>query len=208
MSRHVVLTRTMPQQVGQCRVQICPRPLGAMGDLCKYHSKILHRTGSLEFASLKSIERRPFIAAASTLLQGSPVLSEMTQLLESCKPYLCPQADTLRRGWTNKEKARAILAQIHRQHGEHATLKVLAAFLGTAAMPMPTSAKRFAQIQQARAVYHLLRSEKAELFGRTRYARIGMHGYRLAVALYELVDAIAWPLRGSASRMIRADTLR
>ncbi|MEQ1845461.1 MAG: hypothetical protein ABL983_07780 [Nitrospira sp.] len=126
----------------------------------------------------------------------------MTQLLESCRPFLCPQADVLRRGWTNKEKAKAILAQIHKQHSEHAALKVLAAFLGTASMPMPTSNPRYVKIQVARAVYALCHSENVTLYSRTTRQRIGMQGYRLPVALFELIDAIAWPLKGSARASI------
>jgi hypothetical protein len=126
----------------------------------------------------------------------------MTQLLESCKPYLCPQADVLRRGWTNKEKAKAILAQIHKRHGDAAALKVLGAFLGTAAMPMRTSNPRYFKIQVARAVYALCGSENVELYGRTTRQRIGMQGYRLPVALFELVDAIAWPLKDGLRTVI------
>lgn len=182
------------QRDGHCQVSTCPRPLDDKGPYCNLHGKILQRNGSIEFASLKSLERKPFIVAASQVLQGSPVLGEITELLESCKPYLCPQADVLRRGWTNKEKAKAILAQIHKQHGEHAALKVLAAFLGTASMPMPTSNPRYFKIQVARAVYGLCHSENVTLYGITTRQRIGMQGYRLPVALFELVDAIVWPV--------------
>ena len=185
----------------QCRVSTCPRPLDPLGDgsLCNLHRKILTRNGSLEFAPIKGPDRKPFIEAAAKALKGSPVLSEINQLLESCRPWLCPQADVLRRGWLPKEKAKAILARIHQQRGGDAALGVLAAFLGTASMPMQTSDPRYLKAQVARAVFRLLRSDNITLYGVTRRSRIGAQGWRIPAALYDLIDAIAWPLRSSAT---------
>jgi hypothetical protein len=206
--RAMRLTGMNEQRESRCKVSTCPRSLDPLvgGPYCNLHGKLLRLHGSLEFAALKSPERRPFITAASTLLHGAPILREMTQLLESCKPYFCPQADVLRRGWTNQEKAKAILAQIHRQHGDAAALKVLAAFLGTAAMPMPTSNRRYFKIQVARAVYALCHSDNVTRFGKTTRQRIGMQGYRLPVALFELLDAITWPVKDALRTAILATT--
>jgi hypothetical protein len=79
---------------------------------------------------------------------------------------------------------------------------VLAAFLGTGAMSMPTAAKRYAQIQQARAVYALCHSDNVTLYGKTTRQRIGMQGCRVPVALYDLLDAIVWPIKGELRRKI------
>ena len=101
------------QRDGHCQVPTCPRPLDDKGLLCVLHAKILQRNGSLEFAPIKGPDRKPYLDAMSQQLKGSPVLNEITQLLESCKPWLCPQADVLRRGWLPRDKAKAILARIH-----------------------------------------------------------------------------------------------
>jgi hypothetical protein len=124
----------------------------------------------------------------------------MAQLLDTCRrDYLCPQGDVLRRGWTSKQKAKAILAHISKQRGEQASLLILSAFIGTANMPMPTSSPRFLQCQCSKAVYRLLRSDLVvdPLTGAETRRRISLQGWNLAAALYELIDAIAWPLRKS-----------
>ena len=187
----------MKQLAGQCRVPTCPRSLDPLGDgtLCVLHRKVMVRNGSLECAPIKGPDRKPFIDAAAKALKGSPVLSEVTQLLDSCKPWLCPQADVLRRGWLPKDKAKAILARIHHQRGDEAALEVLAAFIGTASMPMQTSDPRFLKAQVARAVFRLLRSDKVALYGVTKRSRIGAQGWRLPAALFDLIDTIVWPLR-------------
>jgi hypothetical protein len=171
-----------------------------MGGLeCAVHAKQLRRNGSLDFAPFKSIERKPFIAAAAKVLrEDAPALSSMQQLLDTCRrDYLCAQGDVLRRGWTSKQKAKAILAHISKQRGDHASLLVLSAFLGTASMPMPTSSPRFLQCQCSKAVYRLLRSDLVidPLTGAETGRRISLQGWNLAAALYETIDAIAWPLR-------------
>jgi hypothetical protein len=187
-----------------CAVSTCPRPLDTLvgGPLCNLHRRQLRRNGSLEFSPLSSVERRPFIHATAKALKDAPVLGEVQQLLESCRDYLCPQADVLRRGWNNKEKARALLATIHRQHGETAALKVLAAFLGTASMPFPTSSPRYFQAQVGRAVLALCKSDRVTdpLTGASSLSRVSCQGWRLPAALFELLDAILWPLRKQAQQ--------
>ena len=74
-------------------------------------------------------------------------------------------------------------------------MKVLAAFLGTASMKMPTSDPRYLKAQVARAVFRLLRSDKVTLYGVTRRSRIGIQGWRVPAAMFDLIDAVAWPLR-------------
>lgn len=192
----------VPQQAKHCSVPTCPRALDALGQYCNFHGKRARRTGSLECANLKSPARRTYIKAARAVLQGSPALHEMTQRLDTCKPFLCRQADVLRRGWTNRERAKAVLAAIHQQRGHEAAVLILSAFLGTASMPMPSGAPRYYKVQVARAIYGLCRSEKQTLYGKTTLHRISLQGYRLAEALFVLVDEVCWPLKAELRQAI------
>lgn len=198
--------RTTQQRSGPCPMPACPRPLDKVGLYCNLHGKRLRRHGSLTCVSLKAPARKPYITAAASLLVGhtsAGLLHQVEELLASCRAYRGPQADVGCKGYTPKEKAKAILARIHQVHGAQASLKVMAAFLGTFSMPLPTSAPLYRKIQIARAIYGLCKSEKVTLFGKTTRQRISLQGWRIAVALYELLDTICWPVKESYASRIK-----
>lgn len=184
----------------------CARPRDRFGDLCNNHGHMLRYTGSAHHKNLLRIARRPFITAASRVLTRTAsrgLLNQGEELLMSCRAYCGPQADVGRKGYSAHEKAKAILARIHQVHEAQASLKVLAAFLGTFSMPMPTSAPRYCKIQIARAIYTLCTSEHVTLFGKTTTHRISMQGFRIAVALYDLIEGICWPVKEEYAKLIK-----
>jgi hypothetical protein len=188
----------MNTEGGSCVVPGCTLALDHMGEYCNLHGHMSRYSGSAEHRNLTARERAPYIKAAHQILSdgsvGTSLGSDMDQLLESCRPFLCRQADVLRMGFTTREKAKSILAQIYKQRGDQASLLILSAAIGTASMTMKTSAPRYAHVQQARAVFHLLKSEKQEVFGVVTSHRIVLQGYRLAVALYDLIQETVWPM--------------
>jgi hypothetical protein len=178
--RRLKLTR----RFGHCAVTGCNGPLDAMGSDCGTHGKRSRQYGSATLPRLDSRMRRRYILLAKDLIPDE-VVHELDTLLSSL-----PVVDQRNvRGLSAKERAMAILANIHKQRGSKAALLILAAAVGAECAPKETSNPRYAQVQVGRCVFRLLRSDFHILYGRRMKARISMQGFRTALELWKLVES-------------------